>query len=348
MLTVILGAGASYDSDPARRPPPYYEERPPLANELFDTRSRFNSVLARYRPLAAIATELRARVSSGENLESVLADFQGRGATNPQIPSQLLAVRYYLRDVLDDTSMAWSTQCARVTTYAAFVDHLNHWSHRTNRIVNYVTFNYDYLLEDAFANLHMTFGDLTNYVPPLRVGSPNLIRPHGCVRWYQVVDTTAPIPVDASDAIIIQRASELTPADQFWIGKPERRYSDALGPHKTLVPAVALPIDNKQEFVCPSSHVERMEEILDATTVLLLIGWRGSDPAFAGVLDAHIRPGVQMFVCNGTQNDGGLAVTTLATYGLNQVRSNPLEHGFSSLLRSDELEHILDVAERAT
>ena len=229
MLTVILGAGASYDSDPARRPPPYYcayyEERPPLADELFDTRSRFNSILAKYRPLAAIATELRERVSSGENLESVLANFQERDATNQQIPSQLLAARYYLRDVLDDTSSAWSAQCAGVTTYAAFVNHLNHWSHRTNRIVNYVTFNYDFLLEDAFANLHTTFDDLTSYVPPLAVGSPNLIRPHGCVRWNQVVNTSAAIPVWTSDATKIRHASNLTPVNQFWIGRPERKYS---------------------------------------------------------------------------------------------------------------------------
>src|ERR1019366_2184605 len=106
MLTVIFGAGASYDSDPFKPTPYEYDDRPPLAKELFD--QRFAKIAARYRRIAPITNDIRRRVADGENIETVLASLEAAASSYPPIPSQLMSIRFYLRDLIDETTTKWT------------------------------------------------------------------------------------------------------------------------------------------------------------------------------------------------------------------------------------------------
>ncbi len=81
MILVIFGAGASYDSVPARPPsePRYVRERldcrPPLANELFLDSGPFAEGLSRFPECHAIVPYLR-RVPPDQTLEHVLETLQ--------------------------------------------------------------------------------------------------------------------------------------------------------------------------------------------------------------------------------------------------------------------------------
>jgi len=345
VLTIVFGAGASYDSDPLRTPPPGYQERPPLSNELFDLRDRFTSVIARYRQLAAITNDIRRNVRSGQNLETVLAAMKETRSTYPIFPSQLMALRYYLRDVIDETSIEWSKQCSGATTYAEFANLVSAWSHETGNYANYITFNYDVLLEEALFNIGQTFLDLEDYIRPPGIGAPNVIRPHGSVRWCQIMRSGTPLNSNSAPIDIINNASHLTATEVILLEKPDEKYFESLGEYRTVVPAIALPVDNKQEFVCPERHVNTMREIIQQTKVLLIIGWKGTDPHFVDELKAMIMPGTSLFVCNGSEIQ---SASTVESLGLKQTHSYATEFGFSSLTESDYFQEILKKAKYAT
>lgn len=336
VLTIIFGAGASYDSDPNRPPPDDWDDRPPLANQLFDRRPRFNSIAAKYRQFAAIANDVRRKVDSGQQLEGVLAELQQTTSTYPLVTSQLMAVRYYLRDLIEDTSTQWSRECSGATTYADFVNQVNAWSHRSGRLVNYITFNYDRLLEDALLNLNLRFDDLEDYIRPPEIGAPNIIRPHGSVSWYEALDPGRPSTPHFSAEEVIQKAAQLLPTNNLTIGPP------LVGPY---APALAIPVNNKQEYVCPERHVNTMREILRATKFLLIIGWRGTEQHFCEELRTLILPGTPLVVCNGSVDDSARAIGQLKLH--QSIAKVPTDLGFSSLSSDIYLDEIFRAAENS-
>jgi hypothetical protein len=73
MLLVILGAGASFDSYVSRPPNLSYPEeyRPPLTNELFDDRPKFNKAFQLFDKGQPLIADLRY-ITESETLETVL------------------------------------------------------------------------------------------------------------------------------------------------------------------------------------------------------------------------------------------------------------------------------------
>jgi len=337
MLTVIFGAGASYDSDPFKPTPYEYDDRPPLARELFD--QRFAKIAARYRRIAPITNDIRRRVADGENIETVLTSLEGAASTYPVIPSQLMAIRFYLRDLIDETTTKWAQHCSGATNYSEFVNRINAWSHDSGHLVNYITFNYDFLLEEGLIDLGQRFDDLEDYIKPPAIGAPNVIRPHGCVRWRQVMRSTTSFTASPSPDEIISKAIDLTPADDFTIDQPSQLELDSLGNRSITVPAIAIPVDNKQRYVCPERHVNTLREILRGTRTILVIGWRGTDPHFLEELQSLILPKTNLIVCNGTVED---SAETIRAMGLNQTQMRtPIQMGFSELPPSSYLKEVL-------
>ena len=162
MLLVIFGAGASYDSDSSRPPPPdgtfsvisdmESGSRPPLANDLFENRPGFKESLDLYSDCHPIVPCLRD-MDGQRSIEQVLEELQLEAEEEPRYVDrliQLAAVRLYLRSMLLKTSERWSGECGGITNYLALLDQIRRWAHRR---VALVTFNYDPLLEHALQKL---------------------------------------------------------------------------------------------------------------------------------------------------------------------------------------------------
>lgn len=153
MLMVIFGAGASFDSAqawPTNTLSNVQNERglawrPPLANDLFlDPHGQFSGLVTRYRQMIPILPILRGRRDI--SVEEVLESLQAEGNEYVERQRQLMAVRFYLRDLLHGCSTQWLHHTDSITNYTAIVDQILRWHKSDNRIC-LVTFNYDLLLE---------------------------------------------------------------------------------------------------------------------------------------------------------------------------------------------------------
>lgn len=336
MLTVIFGAGASYDSDPNREPPPPGSAsrhpdhaknmlaRPPLANELFADRPVFRSALSRFPQCQPLVPRLRHLGS--ESLEQLLARLQAE-ATNrpdPERAKQLAAVRFYLQTVVYTSTNEWAGLCD-CTNYLTLLDDIRHQS---NGRTNLVTFNYDCLLDDAVSRVAgVTPASLDDY---LSLGQFSLFKVHGSVNWGRVVasghNTASVNTAEHITALLIENAWQINVSDEYRIvkaGPPTVRHGDVI-----LRPAIAVPVAGKQSFECPPRHIEVLKERLAETTRLLIIGWRGQDEHFVQLLNDHLADRCEVQVVCGSEDQSNETLGVLHSHGFARP-STAVAHSFS-------------------
>src|SRR5580700_8755078 len=124
MLMVIFGAGASYDSAQAYRPPKPgtgggdpHAWRPPLACDLFRDRHRaFGEIVKRYPKLRHIFPLLR-EPTNGRSVEEVLESSQKEIDGYPERQREFASLRYYIRDLFSDISHNWTNETNGITNY---------------------------------------------------------------------------------------------------------------------------------------------------------------------------------------------------------------------------------------
>lgn len=185
MLTVIFGAGASYDSNPSRQPnvvPAVEAYRPPLANDLFADRVLFADSIASFQKLHPIIPRLRH--IGGKTVESVLQGLLNEANDDPERHRQLAAVRYYLHTMLWDCEAQWRAEAKGISNYKSLLDQIRHA--RKDDEVCLATFNYDTLLEDALPGIGLTLQAMSDYV----AGHPHfkVVKLHGSINWAHQVE----------------------------------------------------------------------------------------------------------------------------------------------------------------
>ena len=74
-LTVIVGAGASFDCVQENVADFDVDYRPPLTKDLFAFRGAFNRILSKYPKAEALSDQIRTRVSTGTSIEAILREF---------------------------------------------------------------------------------------------------------------------------------------------------------------------------------------------------------------------------------------------------------------------------------
>src|SRR5216684_2650665 len=288
MLMVIFGAGASYDSVPANPPRALrdHEDRPPLADQLFEDRVLFASAMNQFPACQPIIPLLRVR-RDNRSVEQVLEHFQGEVQAYPARAQQLAAIRYYLHFMLTECKTEWDRVARGITNYRTLLDQIERWRYRGSvedmmplgayTSVCLVTFNYDTLLEDAFGKPINGLGD---YIAD---SSYKLIKAHGSVNWGRVV--RRPLISDVATRSVweiayelISRASELDLGPDYHrvVTRPIGRLDEAT----TLFPAIAIPVVQKSAFECPADHVAALMKCIPEVTKLLIIGWRGTEQHF--------------------------------------------------------------------
>ncbi len=279
MLMVVFGAGASFDSSDTFRPPkpgaPDREERPPLANDLFQQRAFFDAAVREYRECAPVVTRLRRHFDS--TLEAEMERLRLEAQQEEQTAVELHAVRYYLRNILWRCAEAWLQTTTGVTNYVQLLRQIRFWhNHHRGEEVWLVTFNYDTLLEDACSRaLAMEIRTVSGYVSRVF----KVIKPHGSVNWVRTLQSIA-TNVDTAPQVehaIIARGSSVTVDPGFHVVSA---LNQTVLEGRNVYPAIALPVNSKLDFESPEDHVTQLKAAVPAVTKLLVIGWRGTEPHF--------------------------------------------------------------------
>lgn len=356
MLLVILGAGASFDSaelqhvDPAKRPE-VPEWQPPLAKDLFQSRSHFGAAMEQYSDYCSgLIAELRAAVSANRPLEQLLDEVSLRAKDDPRSATEIMAVRYYLRQVIDTCSSKWLEITHRTTNYHFLVSRLDRWARERNERVLYVTFNYDTLLEHACRQAGSYITDLASYISHPRL---KVFKPHGSTNWAHHISFQIPPNLNDRDYVIQNAGTLEIPAtieirDDWRVGIRGQEW----------IPALAVPIESKGEFECPAAHIEALEKMLPEVNRVLIIGWRATEDNFVELLKRPSPKKVRrMLIACKSKGDSGRVFHQLEdTFYLNRsdmgfvdlwnagVSSLENELGFSDLVKQpalldDLLEH---------
>jgi hypothetical protein len=117
MLMFVFGAGASYDSDPERRPRVAeaidgHDYRPPLAAGLFAPNNQFGKeTVAAFPRAASLLMDLRQATRRGDDVEEVLEQIALGAEAYPSTAIQLLAVRAYLARLMNEVPARWIEEC---------------------------------------------------------------------------------------------------------------------------------------------------------------------------------------------------------------------------------------------
>jgi hypothetical protein len=299
VLLIIVGAGASFDSD-WRRPREVslssYEwdgrgklSRPPLAKDLFDD-NRFGEYVARYPPSQGLMDRLRRAAPA---VEQELEKIRDLSKKQGHLPRMLLAVRYYLRIVIADTVGQWNkAKPDEMTNFTQLLTQLEPWRLRQERDsgsperVAIVTFNYDTLFDDALTHLlpHFPLTKVENYTSDPRY---QLFKLHGSVNWWREVrghivgnqqwtsgQGLIGSPVDWARTMF-DPPGEFTENGRFLM-------DGSGGLYPPCVPCIALPTATKaaSDFACPDTHVADLMRLLREVTDVLIIGWKGIEGHF--------------------------------------------------------------------
>jgi hypothetical protein len=269
-LTVILGAGASYDcADPKTAASVNGQYRPPLAKGIFD--ARFDKILEHYPKVERRLDELRTRLADSDNFEQVFRDLLDSAKRNENYWP--LQVPLYLRELFWTISCDYMKGSSKFDTLVRRVLEAPPFEH-----VMFINLNYDLFLEHALEGYdHHEFADLSSYIPQSKKWL--YVKPHGSVNWGSILENC---PKDASGMPHPSQLWEMPKLSSElrlvgWNRSSHSFYPVGGSPGGYPYPRIVVPTDSPKEFVCPQSHTDQARSFTDGCTNFLLVGFSGRD-----------------------------------------------------------------------
>ena len=351
---VIFGAGASHGSRAdddvidagavaGRR-----VYRPPVTAGLFD--ERFGEYASKYPSSRPAIVRLRQAPRDRPTLliEQEIGNLYQEASTNPERVRQLLALRFYLQDLIESETNKWSELFHGITLYTNLLERLGTWRSRSREPIVLVTFNYDTLIdrsvEDQTANWH-----LTTFASHIKRDDWRLYKLHGSTAWRRDVPaavswTDPQAVISHADEIDVSRG-HLIIAKTGELEQKAKRQAEFEDPDERTVQilGIAVPTSLKQTFECPTDHLRSFIAEIGKIDRLLTIGCRAAEPHAVELLAEHIRPGYELAICDIADHDVATIHANLALAGRRGRGPHAFVGGFEGLLSSDDLERWLEL-----
>ncbi|MDP9165817.1 MAG: hypothetical protein M3O32_07120 [Actinomycetota bacterium] len=295
LVIVVLGAGASFDCSPEWTERGWNGDwiatggpggqvdpaslRPPLVRNLLeDTRlnTRLFNAYSRARPLVMQLRAKMARMGSETPfaLEQELAEYLDQAEGNDEAAAHLDGFRWYLYERIKASSDAVTKLDGGVgglTNHAHMLNALHAWTTRVRGHLLVISVNYDIIAEVALADVcNFRVDDLEDFVSHQGV---TLLKPHGSIDWSFAVNADRPGSVDA-----LRRFQPLGSDAGVAVVQQDRTAPRA----RDEIPAIALPVRNKQGFVWPANQEAAFEKYhgYDNIRGVLSVGWNAAEEHF--------------------------------------------------------------------
>jgi hypothetical protein len=107
-----------------------------------------------------------------------------------------------------------------------------------------------------------------------------------------------------------------------------------------LFPALAIPVETKLGYECPEEHLECLRGQLPQVTKILIVGWRGTERHFLGLLQELLPREIPVCVVAGRKELAEEVFKRLREAGL-RVKGTPAEGGFTEFIQRRGAEEFL-------
>lgn len=279
----------------------------------------------------------------GVAVERELARLQSEADGFPRVHQELAAIRYYLHVALWNCQQGWRAYHRGITNYVVLLRQIEMWRQAHHESVCFVTFNYDTMLEEAMDQvLGFQFRGIDSYLCPEYA----VVKLHGSINWGREIENQSAIsaPHTYNAERLIKEAATLQVGNHYRLVGTRPMYRDG-DPARVVFPALSIPVERKDEFNCPSDHVERLKELLPKVTRIVTVGWRATDRDFIDLLHKHLAEKPSLMVVSGDSAGAKETVGNLgiALPGAYQTVSNSqpmtatilVESGFSGLVMDE-------------
>jgi hypothetical protein len=291
MKLVILGAGASFDSIYD-----FFDDidvmpwRPPLANEMFDTRLEFRNIIQTY-------PGSRYFFSQANGINDIEDFFQKqwvflKSNRAEHLASSLINLNYWLAHLMYQISNNYSN--VGLSNYDVLVQKAYEYAIKKKEDVIFVSFNYDTLLEQSMRKIFLSNSDklqIADYIKfPLKI-----IKPHGSCNWVRRFNLEYKITQNTSiqDHLFNNKISlrEINKNLENEIRCTETIggivYDEPNSP-RICLPQLLIPLKDKDDFILPKEHFDYLRDNIHKVNDILIIGWKGTEAKFQQLLKTSL------------------------------------------------------------
>jgi hypothetical protein len=293
-IVIILGAGASHDYFSFEHGNFHDAGKPPLANELVYPEKLNAKIAGRYPDVNDLLADVVTPVMNKEkSLEEALKNIKDNFGAHDHRKKQLIAFQFYLRDLFAEIS----SKCHPFNNYKILYNKIRD---HNNGQACIATFNYDTLLERSIGNIG--YGEHSSYIKnPIKI-----IKLHGSHDWAYIGDKKR-------KKLLFQ---DITDSYQYLTTYPEHMdklharqdvypyHISELGKEDDLFqfPAIAIPLPEKQDFICPERHVEILKAELINVDKILIIGWRAGDPYLIELMENTVSKDIPVHIVSNVMS----------------------------------------------
>jgi hypothetical protein len=161
------------------------------------------------------------------------------------------------------------------------------------------------------------------------ISSPTfkLFKLHGSITWARRILTRIGAGINTNDPLkvayqVIQQTSLDISAEYEVNNSPSQ--PPVFHHHYAQYPAIAIPVEKKADFECPTEHLGMLKTLIPKTTRILTIGWRATEDHFLQLLRTLLpTAGVDVVACSGDKAN--------ADQTLNRLRGVSITGNFVAL-----------------
>lgn len=323
-ILIIFGAGASYDYSNYARPSVLTDQ---LIGPSFINKLEISNIIKNYEEVAGIFSEITTQIlNKKDTFESALQKIKDNFGEKAHRKAQFVSLEFFLKDTFDYIS----NQSNLINNYQALVTKIKDYNDGKAFVI---TFNYDSLFEKSITD--QKYEDINHYLS----NNIQIIKPHGSHDWAYISnrDNLEYEFMGCKDDydyykhypnFLIQLRQQNT--SPYHIDQIKNKAGLA------KFPAIAVPLTDKEEFVCPPIHTQQIKVMLSNAEKILIIGWKAGDKILVELMKHNIAKQIPVTIVTESKKSSEEVMDNLKH--IDKLTFNLVNEGFSGFIANGEVD----------